>query len=108
MSETGRARPSGSSSRPPSGQRVFALHGGDLGVEQFVVPGDLAHLGFQPGDLIVALITLTFLQGRRRAGKRRSRHSVSLATETFASRATKSNGSPRNKRATTASLRWTE
>src|SRR5664280_1430781 len=38
----------------------------------------------------------------------RSRHSVSLATETFASRATKSNGSPRNKRATTAILRWTE
>ena len=32
----------------------------------------------------------------------RSRHSVSLATETFASRATTSNGSPRNKRATTA------
>src|SRR5271157_4585977 len=38
----------------------------------------------------------------------RSRHSVSLATETFASRATTSNGSPRNKRATTAILRWTE
>src|ERR1039458_7515608 len=70
MSETGRARPSGSSSRPPSGQRVFALHGGDLGVEQFVVHGDLAHLGFQPGDLIVALIALAFLQGRRRAGER--------------------------------------
>src|SRR5208337_3522572 len=38
----------------------------------------------------------------------RSRHSVSLATETFASRATTSSGSPRNKRATTAILRWTE
>ena len=38
----------------------------------------------------------------------RSRHSVSLATETFASRATTSNGSPRNKRATTAILRSTE
>src|SRR5271166_4016556 len=38
----------------------------------------------------------------------RSRHSVSLATEPFASRATTSNGSPRNKRATTAILRWTE
>ena len=35
----------------------------------------------------------------------RSRHSVSLATETFASRATTSNGSPRNKRDTTAILR---
>jgi hypothetical protein len=31
-----------------------------------------------------------------------------LATETFASRATTSNGSPRSKRATTAILRWTE
>src|SRR5271166_5555967 len=38
----------------------------------------------------------------------RSRHSVSLATATFASRATTSNGSPRSKRATTAILRWTE
>src|SRR5664279_3239563 len=38
----------------------------------------------------------------------RSRHSVSLATETFVSRATTSNGSPRNKRATTAILRCTE
>ena len=38
----------------------------------------------------------------------RSRHSVSLATETFASRATTSNGSPRNKHATTANLLRTE
>src|SRR4249919_1661815 len=38
----------------------------------------------------------------------RSRHSVSLATETFVSRATSSNGSPRNNRATTANLRLTE
>src|SRR3954453_4795894 len=38
----------------------------------------------------------------------RSRHSVSLATETFVSRATSSNGSPRNNRATTPNLRPTE
>ena len=38
----------------------------------------------------------------------RSRHSVSLATETFVSRATSSNGSPRNNRATTANLRLTK
>src|SRR5207344_3467283 len=38
----------------------------------------------------------------------RSRHSVSLAIETFVSRATSSNGSPRNNRATTANLRLTE
>src|SRR6516162_7451577 len=35
----------------------------------------------------------------------RSRHSVSLATETFVSRATSSSGSPRNSRATIAILR---
>ena len=33
------------------GQRAFALHSRDLGVEQFVVDGDLAHLGFQPGTM---------------------------------------------------------
>src|SRR5580700_9150509 len=38
----------------------------------------------------------------------RSRHSVSLAIETFASRATSSSGSPRNSRATIAILRGTE
>src|SRR5258705_9736933 len=38
----------------------------------------------------------------------RSRHSVSLATETFISRATSSNGSPPNNRATSANLRLTE
>src|SRR5450755_4617882 len=38
----------------------------------------------------------------------RSRHSVSLATETFICRATRSSGSPRNSRATIAILRRTE
>ena len=32
----------------------FALQRRDLGVEQFVVHGDLAHLGFQPGNFVVA------------------------------------------------------
>ena len=50
----------GSSSRPPVGQRALALHSRDLGVEQLVVHGDLAHLGFQPSDLIVAVIALAF------------------------------------------------
>jgi hypothetical protein len=36
------------SSRPPVGQRAFTLQRLDPGVEQFVVHGDLAHLGFQP------------------------------------------------------------
>jgi hypothetical protein len=34
---------SGSSSRPPGGQRAFALQRGDFGVQQFVVHGDFAH-----------------------------------------------------------------
>ena len=50
---------------------------------------------------------VAFLQGDAAPASARSRHSVSLATETFASRATTANGSPRNKRATTAILRWT-
>jgi ABC-type uncharacterized transport system substrate-binding protein len=52
----------GSSFRPPVRQRAFALHRRDLGVEQFVVHGDLANLGFQPGDLVVAVITFTLFQ----------------------------------------------
>ena len=82
---------------------------GDLGGQQFVVHGDLAHLGLQSGDVHPAIVALAFLQGWTAApASARSRHSVSLATETFASRATTSNGSPRNKHATTAILRWTE
>ncbi len=34
-----------------------------LSVEQLVVHGDLAHLRFQPGDLIVAVITFALFQG---------------------------------------------
>jgi hypothetical protein len=52
------------------GQRAFALQRLDLGVEQFVVHGDLAHLGFQPGDLVVAVIAFAFFQGRSRACER--------------------------------------
>src|SRR5580693_9169842 len=61
--ETWKVRPSGSSSRPPSGQRAFGLNGGDLGGQQFVVHGDLAHLGLQSGDFILAIVALAFLQG---------------------------------------------
>jgi hypothetical protein len=52
------------------GQRAFALQSRDLGVEQLVVHGDLAHLGFQPDDFIVAFIAFAFFQGRSRACKR--------------------------------------
>ena len=62
-SEQRRARASGSSSRPPVRQRALALHRRDLAVEQLVVHGDLAHLRFQPGDLIVAVITFALFQG---------------------------------------------
>jgi hypothetical protein len=43
------------------GQRAFALHRCDLGVEQFVVHGDFAHLGFQPGDFIIPVVAFAFL-----------------------------------------------
>src|SRR3984893_18501221 len=88
-SEPRRARVSGSSSRPPVGQRAFTLQRLDLGVEQFVVHGDLAHLGFQPADLVVAVIALAFFPGCGRACERTPRHSVSLAIETFVFRATR-------------------
>jgi len=52
------------------GQRAFALHRRDLGREQFVVHGDLAHLGFQPGDFVVAVIPFAFFQGCSRTCKR--------------------------------------
>ena len=52
------------------GPKAFALQRLDLGVEQLVVHGDLAHLGFQPGDLVVAVIAFTFFQGCSRAGDR--------------------------------------
>jgi hypothetical protein len=45
------------------GQRALALHHRDLGGEQLVVHGDLAHFGFQPGDFVVAVIAFTFFQG---------------------------------------------
>jgi hypothetical protein len=87
------------------GQRAFALQRLDLGVEQLVVHGDLAHLGFQPGDLVVAVIAFAFFQGCSRACERTLAPLASLAIETFVSRATSSSGSPRNIRATTAILR---
>jgi hypothetical protein len=52
------------------GQRAFALHRCDLGVQQFVVHGDFAHLGFQPGDLIITVVAFAFFQGGSRACKR--------------------------------------
>jgi len=42
------------------GQRAFTLQRLDLGVEHFVVHGDLAHLGFQSGDFILAVVALAF------------------------------------------------
>jgi hypothetical protein len=52
------------------GQRAFTLQRLNLGVEQFVIHGDLAHLGFLPGDLVVAVIAFAFFQGCSRACQR--------------------------------------
>jgi hypothetical protein len=57
----GGRRVSGSSSRPPVGQ-------GTCTSSAFVVHGDLARLGFQPDDLVVAVIA--FFQGCRGACER--------------------------------------
>ena len=92
----------GSSSRPPVGQRALALHHRDLGVEQLVVHGDLAHFGFQPGDFVVAVIAFTFFQGCSRACERtlatrltwRSRHSSRGPPVPVARRATVARQSP--------------
>ena len=43
-----RASGSGSSSRPPAGQRAVGLQGGDLGVQLLTFKQHLAQLGFQP------------------------------------------------------------
>ena len=57
----------------------------------FVVHGDLATLDF--GGRFTAIVALAFFRADAR-GERSLPHSVSLATETFAPRATTSNGSP--------------
>jgi hypothetical protein len=61
------------------------LHRRDLAVEQLVVHGDLAHLGFQPGDLIVAVITFALFQGcccsRKRAVAHGAARQCLTATE---------------------------
>ncbi len=44
--------------QPPAGQRAFVLQGVDFGVEKLILHGDLADLGFQPCDLVVAVIPL--------------------------------------------------
>jgi hypothetical protein len=49
---------------PNATQRAFALLCRNFGVEQFVIHGDLAHLGFQPGDFIITVVAPTFFQGR--------------------------------------------
>jgi hypothetical protein len=62
------------------GQATYTLQRLDLGVGQFVVHGDLAHLGFEPGDLVVAF---AFFQDCSPPSARRA----TLAIETFVSRA---------------------
>jgi len=54
-----------------------SLHGGDFGVEQLVVRGGFAHLGFQPSDFVVPFIALAVLSKPK--PRLRPRQSVSLA-----------------------------
>ena len=86
---------------------LFGL--GDLGGQQFCLSMVISPtFGLQSGDFILAIVASCSFRADAAPASARSRHSVCLATETFASRATTSNGSPRYKHATTAILRWTE
>jgi hypothetical protein len=87
------------------GQRAFTLQRLDLGVEQFVVHGDLATLDFSRAISSSRSSRSRSFRAVAAPASARSRHSVSLAIETFVSRATSSSGSPRNSRATIAILR---
>ena len=100
----------------PRPSRAFCIHAARNEPSFIVAPGECDELGAQ---LLNALKRphpeQVFLQGSDEAlgdaialGFAHEGRRSFLATETFASRATTSNGSPRNKRATTAILRWTE
>jgi hypothetical protein len=80
------------------GQRAFALQRRDLGVEQFIVHGDLTHLGFSRAISSLQSSHSRSFRAVAAPASARSRHSVSLAIETFV-RATSPSGSPRNSRA---------
>ena len=78
-------------------------------LEQLVVHGDLAHLRFQPGDLIVAVITFALFQSCCCSRKRAVAPFGQLGDgDIRLPGPTSSNGSPRNNRATTANLRLTK
>ena len=64
-----------------------------LGVEGFVVHGDLAHLG--PGDFVVAVVVSRSFKAVAAPASTQSRHAVSLAMERFVCRAIRSSCSPR-------------
>src|SRR3954463_15545321 len=59
-----RARRSGSSPRPPAGQRAVGLQGSDLGVQQLALKQHLAQFGFEP----LGLQRLAIGGPRREAG----------------------------------------
>ena len=91
-SEHWRARASGSSSRPPVGQRAFALRRRDLGVEQFVVHGRChPPLDFVASRAISSSRSCALASSFKAVAaptSAQSRHSVSLAMETLVSRST--------------------
>ena len=73
-----RARPGGSSPRPPPCQRAAGLQVLDLGLEQLVGHGQIADLGLEAADLEVAAIggPASSTTPRRRPGRRRARRSA--------------------------------
>src|SRR6185312_4459253 len=72
---------------------------------RFKQPKRTTPRGCKAGDFVVAVIAFAFFQGRSRACKRAIAPLGYLAMETFVCRATRSSGSPRNSRPTSAILR---
>src|SRR3954453_4864050 len=106
-----RARRSGSSPRPPAGQRAVGLQGGDLGFQQLTLKQHLAQFGFEPLGLQRLAIGGPRPGGGRRGGRppppatKVSRHPVRVAAVTPSARESVSRSSPRNRRNTASRLR---
>ena len=77
-----RARPGGSSPRPPACQRAGGLQPLDLGLEQLVGHGQITDLLLQAADLVITSIGGPALQGCLASGKEASRQPLSSAAVT--------------------------
>ena len=65
----GRKHPKHDEGYPNATNRTFVTLCGNFCVEQFVIRGDLAHLGFKSRDFIITVVALTFFKGLSGPGK---------------------------------------